>query len=125
MSPFQIVALIFLAVVLIATVAAAIRGAISRREGFAWALTWLVAGIAIARPEFTTVVARKLGIGRGANLVLYCAVVLMLVGFLMVYARLRRLRHEMTLIVRHLAIRDAMSKPQHGEAETDAPAHED
>ncbi|MEK7731822.1 MAG: DUF2304 family protein, partial [Planctomycetota bacterium] len=45
--------------------------------------------------------------GRGADLVLYCAVIVMLIGFFMVYARLRRLRRDLTLLSRHLAIRDA------------------
>jgi len=31
----------------------------------------------------------------------------MLVGFFMVYARLRRLRRDLTLLTRHLAIREA------------------
>jgi len=112
MSPFQIAALLFLAVVFVATVAAAVKGAVARRDGFIWAVIWIIAAVAIAFPELTTLVANALGIGRGANLVLYCSVVLMLVGFLMVYARLRRLRHEVTLLVRRLAIRDAMEAPR-------------
>ena len=52
-------------------------------------------------------VARKLGIGRGADLLLYCSVGVMMVGFLMVYIRLGRLRREITLIVRHLALKES------------------
>ncbi len=63
--------------------------------------------IAIIRPGVTKIIANALGIGRGADLLLYCTVVAMMVGFLMIYARMRRLRREMTLLVRHLAIRDA------------------
>jgi hypothetical protein len=35
----------------------------------------------------------------------------MMTGFLMVYVRLRRIRREMTLLVRQLAIRDAVITP--------------
>jgi len=108
MSPFQLVALPLIAVLFVATVAATFRGSVARREGFLWSLLWLAAGTAIALPEITAALARALGIGRGADLVLYIAVVVMLVGFLTVYTRLRRLRREITLIVRHLAIRDAI-----------------
>lgn len=48
-----------------------------------------------------------MGIGRGADLVFYCAVLAIMVRFWMVYIRLRRLRQEITLLVRHLAVREA------------------
>ena len=79
----------------------------TRRESLIWALVWLVAGGAIIWHDVTSVIARALGIGRGADLVLYCAVVVMMVGFLMVYVRMRRIRRELTLLVRELAIREA------------------
>ena len=108
-SLFQILAVTVLGILLAATIAAVVRGSVSRREGLLGGLIWLAAGVAIAWPKVTVKVAHALGIGRGADLVLYCAVVVMLVGFLLVYARLRRLRREVTLLVRHLAIRDAVS----------------
>ena len=77
-----------------------------------------VAGVAIAWPELTTWAARSLGIRRGADLVLYCAVVVMMVGFLMVYSRLRQVRRDLTLVVRHLALLEADGPP---EAVSDTP----
>ncbi|MHC4696675.1 MAG: DUF2304 family protein [Planctomycetota bacterium] len=125
MNPFQIVALVVIGVLFIATIAATVRGSVTRREGLAWALLWLAAGIAIARPGITAATARALGIGRGADLVLYCAVVVMLVGFLMVYARLRRLRRDVTLLVRHLAIRDAVNSAPANQPKTQPPPEPD
>ena len=72
-----------------------------------WAFGACFFASAFAWPEITTKIAHLLGIRRGADLVLYCSVVVMLVGFLVVYIRMRRLQRELTLIVRHLAIRDA------------------
>lgn len=108
MNLFQILALIVVGVLFLVSLVAVARGSIARRDGLLWTLLWLAAGVAIARPEVTRVIARTLGIGRGADLLLYCAVVFMLIGFLMTYARLRRLQHELTLVVRHLATRDAI-----------------
>ena len=122
MNLFQIVALAVITLLLIVTVTATVRGAATRREGFGWASLWLAVGVAIAWPNVTAVVARALGIGRGADLVLYCTVVIMLVGFLMVYARLRRLRCEMTLLVRHLAIRDALNASESHAPDSPPPA---
>ena len=107
MDPFQILALIVIGVCFLVTLAAAFRGAVVRRDGMVWALVWLAAAGAIIWPGVTRIVARALGIGRGADLVLYCAVVVMLIGFLMTYSRLRRLQQDLTTVVRHLATRDA------------------
>ena len=121
MNPFQAVAIVVMVVLFVATIAATLRGSASRREGLGWALLWVAAGIAIARPGITASVARALGIGRGADLVLYCAVVVMLVGFLMVYARLRRLRRDVTILVRHLAIHGATNTTQATHTKTPPP----
>ena len=110
MSLFQYLSLFVVVGLLVLTISAMVRGWATRREGIIWSIVWLLATITIVRPELTGVVAKALGIGRGADLVLYCAVVFMLVGFLMIYVRLRRLRRELTLVVRHMAINEAESQ---------------
>ena len=105
---FQVLALAVVFSLLILSLLAMRWGWATRRESLIWALVWLVAGGAIIWHDVTSVIARALGIGRGADLVLYCAVVVMMVGFLMVYVRMRRIRRELTLLVRELAIRDAV-----------------
>ncbi|MBU0717710.1 MAG: DUF2304 domain-containing protein [Planctomycetes bacterium] len=107
MSTFQVLALGFLACLIVGTVVAMVKRSGVHRDNLLWLLLWVLAGLAIAWPDLTAIVAAALGIGRGADLVLYCAVVVMMVGFLMVYVRLRRLRRDLTLLVRHLALRDA------------------
>lgn len=112
MNLFQILAIAVVTGLLALSIVAMVRGWATRREGLAWASVWLCTGVAIARPDLTVRIARFMGIGRGADLVLYCAVIVMLIGFFMVYARLRRLRRDLTLLSRHLAIRDAAMTPQ-------------
>ena len=107
MNLFQILAVAVVTCLFVLSLLAMARGWATRREGFVWAVVWLATGVAIARPGLTADVAKCLGIGRGADLVLYCAVIVMLIGFFMVYARLRRLRRDLTILSRHLAIRDA------------------
>ncbi len=104
---FQILALIVLACLFILTLVAALRRWATRREAVLWASVWLMAGAAVIWPDLTAVGARALGIGRGADLLLYCTVVVMMAGFLMTYVRLRRLRADLTLLTRALAIRDS------------------
>ena len=108
---FQLLALSIVALLLLLTVAAAALKKTTSREAIFWCLIWLTGAASIFRPDLTMTLARKLGIGRGADLLLYSAVGVMMVGFMMVYIRLRRLRREITMIVRHLALKDAQSGP--------------
>lgn len=108
MTLFQIVALPIIGCLMAVTLLAVWRGWAARHEGLVWVMVWLAAAAAILRPGMTQTVARALGIGRGKDLVLYCAVLGMLVGFLMVYVRIRELRQEITLLVRQLAIQGAV-----------------
>ncbi len=104
---FQNILLPLVGVLLAGSLWALARGWASRREGLIWCSVLLAAGVAILWPQVTTRVADMLGIGRGADLVFYCAVVIMLMGFWAIYIRLRRVRRDVTLLVRHLAILEA------------------
>ena len=121
MTLFQLLLLPLVACLFFATLAAIFKGRATWREGGGWATLWLATGIAIAWPEVTMVAARTVGIGRGADLVLYSAVVVMMLGFLMVYSRLRCLGREVTLLVRALAIRDAAVNPSTPDAQGPRP----
>lgn len=106
MTNFQTFGLTVAAILIAATLAAAAARAINRRAAFAWIAVWIAAAVAIARPALTITIAHFLGIGRGADLVFYCAILFMLIAFFYVYLRFKRLEREITTIVRHLALRD-------------------
>ncbi len=107
MSPFQIMALTVIGFLIVLTVTAAAMRSVSRREWMVAMLVWLSAASAIIYPELTAKLARAVGVTRGVDLVLYSALLVMMVGFMAVYVRLRRLQHDVTLLVRSIAIRDA------------------
>ena len=71
-----------------------------------WILLWAAAAIAIARPRLTVLAARALGIDRGADLIFYLAILATLIGFFLIYVRLRRVEENLTHLVRHLAIQE-------------------
>ena len=112
MNLFQILALCVVGCLLAVSVVAAAKGWTTRGGGLTWALAWTVAGVVIAEPNVTFVLSRRLGIERGADLVLYCAMMVTMIGFFMVYARLHRLRRDLTLLTRHLAIQNAVAGPE-------------
>jgi hypothetical protein len=108
---FQTVFIPVCALLAVGVLLRALRSAGSRRTGFFWAFLWLVAAGLIADPSATTTLASWVGIGRGADLVLYVATLAGLGAALFFYARFRRLEVVVTGIVR----REALHAPRRGE----------
>ena len=112
MTTFQIVALPFLALIILATVVQSGRRRLAPRVALAWVLLWVAAAVSIADPDILVRAAHFLGIGRGADLVLYLSVITSFAAFFITYLRFRRVDEQLTTIVRHIAIRDAATPPR-------------
>ncbi len=84
----------------------------SKLSGLFWGLLWTGAAVTILWPGVTSDFARLLGIGRGADLVMYFAIL----GGIMVtryfYNRCRRLENTLTQLVRERAIAEAFLAPR-------------
>ena len=106
MTTFQIVGITLAVSFTLVSLIATLRHWIGRGSGLLWLILWGLAGVAIALPDLTGIVARALGIARGADLVFYCGILGMLVAFFAVYIRLRQMNH-ITLLVRQLALQGA------------------
>jgi hypothetical protein len=59
------------------------------------------------QPEITTTLAHSAGIGRGADFILYCAILVMARCLLALYQWHNRLESQLTQLVRHLALVEA------------------
>jgi hypothetical protein len=55
-------------------------------------------------PDWTSVLAKKLGVGRGTDLVLYICIVLFYFVVLKLYARMRKLEQQITDLIRKQAL---------------------
>lgn len=109
MSPFQVFVVSSGSLLTIAVFYALLRRWLRWKEGAVAMIVLLGVTLAGVWPDVTTQIARSVGIRRGADLILYCTTLTMLVGFVMMYARLRRLRADITVLVRELAILGAES----------------
>ena len=107
MTPFQLAIFIVLSFLFVATVVATQRRRLTRRAALWFTLLWVTGAIVAIWPDVTSKAASLMGIGRGVDLVLYCAILFMMAGFLFMYIRLRRLRQNITVLVRRLAIMEA------------------
>jgi hypothetical protein len=113
MTLFQSLALAGLTVALVADLLGVVRKPAGRRQCLLRAVVWAVAAVAIVNPNLPQAVANLIGIGRGADLVLYLFVLAFLGVSFYFYSRYLRLQGQLTDVVRHLAIQNA----RHGRAD--------
>lgn len=84
-------------------------------------LLLLFSGLAIffiLVPEDTNIIAHKLGVGRGADLLFYVCILLFLFIVMKLFSRIRRLEKMLTQLVRQEA-KDHATFPDEGTAKTD------
>lgn len=86
--------------------------ALRRLAGTAFTLAWITAVLA---PDAVTRLAKLVGVGRGADLVLYALVVVVLALAVGVHQRLVRMEERISALVREIAIRDAQKQTGQGE----------
>ena len=65
-------------------------------------LSW----VSILLPEYTTLIANLLGVGRGTDLILYFFGIFTVFALVVLYTRVNAQNLQITELIRHLAIRD-------------------
>ena len=106
----QLLALIFCLFALWRVIAKFRRGELKPAEFAMWLIFWLAVGVAFITPESLTKLANLLGIGRGADLVLYVAVVVVFYLMFRIFVRLEKMEHEITKVVRKEALENTKNK---------------
>lgn len=71
----------------------------------AWGALWLAVGVVALIPELTNRLADFLGIGRGADVVVYIAIVVIIALLFRMSVRLEQLDRAITKVTRELALR--------------------
>ena len=104
--PIQIIFIIFL-------IFAASRAVLRLREGnisfgsfLFWTGLWVLATFSVLNPEFTTYLAKTIGIGRGTDVVIYASIGLIFYLIFRTNVMIEDLRHEITKLTSNLAIKD-------------------
>lgn len=78
-------------------------------ESFAWLFLWAFLGLVAIVPEITNYLANWFGVGRGADFVLYVAVMALFWLISKIYFRVERFERTLTELVRHVALVSAES----------------
>jgi small membrane protein len=71
-----------------------------------WIALWLVVIFFVWLPSASTIVAKVIGVGRGVDVLTYFAIIILFYGAFRLYVKMEFLEHEITHLVRRLAIRD-------------------
>jgi len=107
---FQLVAVPLVTLLFLRCAYRVVRRDRSRWGAFVGAVIWFAAGVAILRPEVTNELAELLGIGRGADLLLYLLAIAFLASSFYFYQKSHRLESDLTRVVRRLAVREATDR---------------
>ncbi len=103
----QLLAILFCLFAIWRVVAKFRRQELKPAEFAMWFIFWLAVGVAFVTPESLTRLANLLGIGRGTDLVLYVAVVVVFYLMFRIFVRLEKMEHEITKVVRCKSIEEA------------------
>lgn len=82
-----------------------------------WFVFWLSAGIAFLTPALLTKFANLLGIGRGTDLVLYLAVVVVFYLIFKIFVRLEKMERNITQVIRSSSLSRAEQSGAEGSRE--------
>ncbi|PIS05550.1 MAG: DUF2304 domain-containing protein [Candidatus Buchananbacteria bacterium CG10_big_fil_rev_8_21_14_0_10_42_9] len=103
----KIVLLIFIAFALSRVVLRWRKKDITAREFFVWLVFWVLVAVAVILPQTTDVLAKFVGVSRGADLLVYISIVVLFFGMFKVLVKLESVDKQITELVRKLAIKDS------------------
>ena len=75
-----------------------------------WSLIWTVALLFVLSPPITSKLASFIGVGRGVDFIVYVSLVLLFYLVFRIYVMIEDLRHEITYLVRHIALQKSSKK---------------
>ncbi|MEA3355699.1 MAG: DUF2304 family protein [Patescibacteria group bacterium] len=104
--PIQIVLGIFLIFAASRVILRLKDGALTFKSFIFWFMVFTLAIIGVIKPELTTLIAQKLGIGRGTDAVIYGSILLLFYLIFRTNVMLENQRHDLTKLIRDLALKD-------------------
>lgn len=82
-----------------------------------WSIFWIIVGGVGVYPDVANWLAIALGVGRGADAVVYVALMAVFYILFKIFTRIERIERNMTSIVREIALRDAAHGHDHAHEE--------
>ena len=99
--------------IIIFAIFAIVRAFLSFRKGrlpipwlLFWFVFWIIAGVVAILPQTTDIAARIVGVGRGADFVVYLALMALFYLIFRLFVKIEGLERDITKLVRTLALKD-------------------
>ena len=104
LTPIQIVLLIFTLFAISRVYLRTKEKLLTPKTSIFWFLIWLAAATGIILPTTTSNLAQIFGVGRGVDVIVYLSLILLFYLVFRIYVMIEDLRHEITFIVRQVAL---------------------
>lgn len=104
MSIIQMLIIVFALFAITRTVLQFKRGTLTLAWLLFWIVFWLVAGVVAALPHTADTVAQFVGVGRGADVVIYLSLIALFYLIFRLYVKIEQVEGEITRLVRTLAL---------------------
>ncbi|MFA5412928.1 MAG: DUF2304 domain-containing protein [Patescibacteria group bacterium] len=82
------------------------QGILTSRDSVFWIGFWFVVGIIILLPDTTSYLAELVGVGRGADLIVYLSIVLIFYIIFQMTIKIEKIERNITKVVRTVAMKD-------------------
>ncbi len=105
--PLQIIVTIFVVLVVFRLTKKHQDNILKTSELVGWLLIWTIGLVVFWLPQTTSYLATLLGIGRGVDLAVYSAVLMIFYLIFRLYLKLDKQQKEITKIIRHLALKQS------------------
>jgi hypothetical protein len=102
----QIILLFIIALIILRLIAKKRSKELTGKQFSGWLLIWLLAAIVVIWPDLTVRLANLVGIGRGADLVVYSALIFLFYFIFRLLLRIEKMEKNLTKIVREEALKD-------------------
>lgn len=83
---------------------------ITVREFLVWLIFWLLVLVATFWPRWTDLAANVVGVGRGADLLIFVSIIVLFFAVFKIIVKLKKIEREVTTIVRKVALKDQGDK---------------
>jgi hypothetical protein len=110
MSIIQILIVLFVIFAISRTIRQFRSGALTLLWLMVWALLWVAVGAITLTPQTTDVIASKLGVGRGVDVVIYLSLIALFYLVFRLFTKIEDVEREITRLVRKLALEDEEEK---------------
>ena len=108
----QVIIIIFIVFALSRVLLRYRDGAITVKELLFWLVFWIAASVAVLLPQTTSFLANLVGVGRGVDLAIYVALVIIFYMMFRIFVRLEKIEQDITKVVREVGLKKIKEKDQ-------------